>query len=93
VSAPTVYAEAVLDSAQRLTLRAVAGGECNDTPALRSLVERGLVERTPEGGCVVTGAGEEALREEPLRRRSALVRFAGAAIALYFAIRVLMMIV
>ena len=47
-------AERVLDFAHSLTLRAVADGDHDDSPALRSRVASGLVEEQVEGRYAIT---------------------------------------
>jgi len=58
---------AVLDWAHDLTLRAVAAGDYDDSPALRTLVASGLVEQHPDGGYAVTAAGRVALEDREPR--------------------------
>ena len=53
----------MLDWAHDLTLRAVANGDYDDSPALRTLVASGLVEQDSDGGYAVTPAGRVALEE------------------------------
>lgn len=57
----------MLDWAHDLTLRAVADGDYDDSPALRTLVASGLVEQDPDGGCAVTPAGRVALEDRDSR--------------------------
>jgi hypothetical protein len=57
----------VLDWTHTLALRAVDRGDSDDTPALRTLVASGLVERREDGGCVVTPAGRVALDDGTTR--------------------------
>jgi len=54
----------MLDWAHSMTLRAVADGDCDDSPALRTLVATGLVEQEPDGACTVTAAGRLALEAD-----------------------------
>jgi hypothetical protein len=51
----------VLDWAHLLVLRAVSQGHDDDSPALRTLVATGLVERRADDSHVVTAAGQIAL--------------------------------
>ena len=57
----------MLDWAHDLTLRAVADGDYEDSPALRTLVASGLVAHDPDGGYAVTPAGRVALEEREPR--------------------------
>ena len=69
---------AVLDWAHRTTLRAVARGDCDDSPALRTLLATGLAEQAPDGGCTVTAAGRLALEAGEWQRWERIVYPFGA---------------
>ncbi len=75
----------MLEWAHDLTLRAVADGDYDDSPALRTLVASGLVEQHPDGGYAVTPAGRVALEgREPCWMRIAW-RVAAVGGAVYVA--------
>lgn len=57
----------VLDWSHDLTLRAVADGDYEGSPALRTLVANGLVEQDPDGGFAVTAAGRVAREDREPR--------------------------
>jgi hypothetical protein len=63
----------VLDFVHRLTLRAAANGDGDDSPAMRSLVATGLVVRGDDGGYAVTPAGRRALEASKPSRWEAVL--------------------
>lgn len=75
----------MLDWAHDLTLRAVAAGDDDDSPALRTLVASGLVALDPDGGHVVTPAGRVALEDRGPRWMRVVWPVAAVAGALFVA--------
>jgi hypothetical protein len=74
----------MLDFAHSLTLKAVDQGRAEDSPALRTLIETGLVEQRSDGGHVVTAAGRAALEEgEPRGWQRFLWPVIGACAGIY----------
>lgn len=54
----------MLDWAHGHALRDVDGGSADDSPALRTLVDAGLVRRLDDGGHALTDAGRVALEAD-----------------------------
>jgi hypothetical protein len=80
----------VLDLAHRLVLQGVDQGDCDDCPALRTLLATGLVEQQPDGGYVVTQAGRVALQDGESDRRQRIVwRIVGVCAAAYVVVTVI----
>lgn len=80
----------MLDWAHTLVLRAVASGDHDDSPALRTLVASGLVEQLTDGGYRITSAGQVALEDgEPKRWERVVWPVVGVAGAAYVAITVI----
>ncbi len=75
----------MLDWAHDLTLRAVADGDYEDSPALRTLVASGLVEQDPDGGYAVTPAGRVALQDREPKWMRAVWPIAAIVGAVYVA--------
>ncbi len=88
------YAETVLDWPHKLTLRAVAEGDADESPALRTLVASGLVEQHPDGRHVVTAAGRAALEDDGESGLGTLSQMTwGIAVALFSVIVILFAVV
>lgn len=79
-----IYAAPVLDWAHDLTLRGVANGDGDgdETPAMRTLVESGLVAQLADGRYELTPAGRVALEagNDPRKRWALLVLAIGLGI-------------
>lgn len=79
----------MLDWAHSLVLRAVAQGDDADSPALRTLVATGLVERRADGSHGVTPAGRAALEAGvPSRAEGVAWRVFGVCSALFVVVTV-----
>lgn len=72
----------MLDWSHGLALRAVANGDDDESPAVRTLIATGLVEERAGGGYVVTAAGRAALDDdEPSPRMRIVLRIATVGLA------------
>lgn len=75
------YASPVLDWAHKLTLRSVADGDADESPALRTLVASRLVEQRPDGTHAITPAGRVALEDDEHGSMAAFSELSGGTFA------------